>query len=831
MEAFAVEENAGKDQNETAADERIQALESQIETMKASVPVATVEQEEKKPSFWKRNRYCILVTLAVLIAGGITAGYFLFSRSDPTPISPPTTTGTDFPTTTAATDAPTTGGTDTTEKCNAIANGEFVPYLGITFIEQFDIAMAFSVDEDHNDTDLVEFMESLQSSMQTILAPVLVANCSTSLSNDAGAVRIRSQYTIVNAIFTAVLEDEDKSCLQWMESCIRVLAKLELDLKEREDLMALANDLSLLLQDQVLASVLSRVRPIDAEGMASVVGVSPSGLTLPTTNPTPPPTYTPSFDGWDAACSAIAQGNSVPYQDYMIQEQFGALVDVSLSVPLSDHTLLVADLEYRMQAILAPKLAGCVMTRRLQLAGNEEDESTRQLAEKSFIGNVLFALRRDEASSCDSRAPTPCIRVVAQMNLYMTDEEDELSLVNRISSLFQTESLFDDLGLYNPPFNQIEFVGLASGVSTISPTVAPTTEDLLYGPNSAEDCAAIALNETVDGQEALIVRTIFIDIDVSLTLQLSDPIEAVEEMASSMQETLGPRLADCPGDGRRLQMDGKPIERNVVGNAVFAADYRPEASCDTDSPAPCMRVHVMLNLFLKGEVETVSLTNRISSMFGQGDLTGVLGLGAPFAQILVVSFWDSPPQQWPPSSLPPTDPMLLYSANTPEECAAIALGESVPFQDAFIIKSFDVRMEVSLTLQLSDLTEVVAEMESRMQRILGPRLADCPNQRRLRVSKGGDMERKLIEDHVVGNALFAAEFQPDHICDALVPKPCIRVLVKLRLFLKGEESTLDLVNRISTMMGGGELVDTLGLTAPFNQIQLAGVTTTPAPTR
>mmetsp|Transcript_45310 Transcript_45310/g.109699 ORF Transcript_45310/g.109699 Transcript_45310/m.109699 type:complete len:772 (+) Transcript_45310:601-2916(+) len=368
---------------------------------------------------------------------------------------------------------------------------------------------------------------------------------------------------------------------------------------------------------------------------------------------------------------------------------------------------------------------------------------------------------------------------------------------------------------------------------TYPPSLDPTTESLLYAPNSAEDCAAIALNKTVDGQESLTVRTFIIFADVSLTLELSDPTEVVQEMALSMQKTLGPRLADCPAvDGRRLQMDGKPMEQNVVGNAVFAADYESEASCDADSPTPCMRVLVMLNLFLKGEVETVSLTNRISSMFGQGDLTGVLGLAAPVVQIQVVSLWDSPPQQWPLSSLPPTDPPSLYNPNTAEACASISFGESVPLQDSFITKWFDIKMDVALTLQLSDLIEVIASIETRMQRFLGPRLADCPQERRLQESIGEDiLERKLlIEDHVVGNALFAVEYQADQSCLPSSLTPCIRLLVKLQLFLKGEEDALDLVNRVSTIMGEGGIVDTLGLAAPFNRIEIAVVTAAAAPT-
>ncbi|CAJ1932037.1 unnamed protein product [Cylindrotheca closterium] len=170
-----------------------------------------------------------------------------------------------------------------------------------------------------------------------------------------------------------------------------------------------------------------------------------------------------------------------------------------------------------------------------------------------------------------------------------------------------------------------------------------------------------------------------------------------------------------------------------------------------------------------------------------------------------------------PPSLSP-----LYPRNTLDDCERIARGVDVSLQSELIPKFFDIRMDVSLTLQLSDLSEVVEEMELRIQRILGPRLADCPNARRLRQT---DWKRRLqIETNVIGNARFNAEYQPDQSCDASAPSPCIRVVTKLNLFLKGEEDTLPLANRITSRFGEQELTETLGLTAPFNKIEVVGVT-------
>eukprot|EP00980_Cylindrotheca_fusiformis_P003195 scaffold725_cov133-Cylindrotheca_fusiformis.AAC.3 len=193
------------------------------------------------------------------------------------------------------------------------------------------------------------------------------------------------------------------------------------------------------------------------------------------------------------------------------------------------------------------------------------------------------------------------------------------------------------------------------------------------------------------------------------------------------------------------------------------------------------------------------------------------------------------PESPAPSSFPSSAPTTFYPPNTPEECAIIAQGGTVPGQENLINKSFDISLDVSLTVQLSDLDAIVQDLENRMQEILAVELADCPAvSRRLSVS-ATFVRRRLIESNVVGNALIDAEYQEGQSCDPASPTPCIRVLTKLNLFLKGDESILSLVNRISTLFGDDDLLGVLGLGAPFEAIEVIGVsastpTLPPAPT-
>jgi len=176
----------------------------------------------------------------------------------------------------------------------------------------------------------------------------------------------------------------------------------------------------------------------------------------------------------------------------------------------------------------------------------------------------------------------------------------------------------------------------------------------------------------------------------------------------------------------------------------------------------------------------------------------------------------------PTMATPAPTAQPLYPKNSVSDCEKIAEGEDVPTQDLLISQPFDIRMDVSLTLQLSDLTEVVDEMESRLQRILAPKLADCEGARRF--LRDAVTRRLQIEKNVIGNARFEAQYQEDQACDASAPTPCIRVLTKLNLFLKGEEDVLALANRITEVFGEGELTTILGLTAPFSEIEVVGVT-------
>lgn len=530
------------------------------------------------------------------------------------------------------------------------------------------------------------------------------------------------------------------------------------------------------------------------------------------------------------ACATISQGGTVPDQDEMIWKSFNLTMDVSLTSDLYDYNKVADHLQSRMQQIVAPKLADCPDSRRLRAIDGIHDDANRKLLAEHAIGNVLFDLRLDDSTrSCDDGAPSPCIVVNTNMVLYLKSDQNRLPLTQKVSNMFEESALKSD------PFALITIAGQQEVTMTPTsvPSVVPTSPTLApnLGGSTPEDCARIATGLPVPDQDLMRQDTFILNFNVLLTLEVSDLLELVLSLESRMQEVIAPMLADCPS-ARRLrgildldETERKMLEEDVIGNALFKLSHVESETC-TGGARVCIRVDATLNLFLKDhQARLLDIIVHVADiLYGEnGELVDVLGLSSPFAEIVLASISHLDITE-SPSSLPTG--ALLYAPNSPEECAAISRGELAPSQDSMISKTFDIRMDVSLTLQLSDLGEVVQEIESRLQRILGPKFADCPEERRLQETNGaeGGTVRHLLEKHLVANALFDAVYEEDEVCDASAKTPCIRVLAKLTMILKGEELSLTLVNRIAVLLGSEPLADVLGLTAPFNTIEVVDVT-------
>ncbi|KAL3942709.1 MAG: hypothetical protein SGBAC_003154 [Bacillariaceae sp.] len=755
----------------------------------------------------KRNRMLglgILFVVAAVIA--IVVPAVLLNSGDDPKEAPALATATSSPTF-ASLFSP-----NSPEACAAISQGGTVPDQGEMIWKSFNLTIDVSLASDLYDYN--KAADELQSRMQQIVAPEL-ADCPDSRRlraldgiHDANR-KLLAEHAIGNVLFDLRL-DSTRSCDDGAPSpCIVVNTTMVLYLKSDQNRLPLTQKVANMFEESALKG-----DPFALITIAGQQAVTMTPTSVPSVVPTSSPTQFSNFTRNSAeACESIANRGSVPNQGDMLREAFDVSFDLTLTLQLSDVSEVIEEFESRMQRFIAPQLAQC---QGMPLFSGA--------IERNIIGNAKFFFESYDPEKTCAASNSICIQATARLNLFLKGEETASSLFNHVTTILGGQDLQAATQL-TAPFSVIQSVAITPS-DPFDPTLAPTTLTI-FGDNTSEDCASIALGLPVPDQHLMRRHTFVLNFDVLLTLELSDLSEVVEFLESKMQQVIAPMLADCPAARRlRRTMDldeneRKMLEEDAIGNALFKLSHVQSKTCFIATPA-CIRVDATLDLFLKDvNLRIFDIVNRILPSL-EGELVGVLGLSAPFAEIMLTSIFPLEITE-PPSSLP--SGALLYAPNSSEECAAISRGELTPSQHSMISYKFDILMDVSLTLDLSDLGEVVQEIESRLQRILGPKLADCLEERRLQETNGaeGGTVRHLQEKNLVANAIFDAVYEEDEACDASATTPCIRVLAKLTVILKGEEARLPLASRVAAFLGPEPLADVLGLAAPINTIEVVNL--------
>jgi hypothetical protein len=161
----------------------------------------------------------------------------------------------------------------------------------------------------------------------------------------------------------------------------------------------------------------------------------------------------------------------------------------------------------------------------------------------------------------------------------------------------------------------------------------------------------------------------------------------------------------------------------------------------------------------------------------------------------------------------------VYDPPTPEDCLAIANGIALDGQDEMIARSFNIDMDVTLDVGSSLNDTLLGDFERRLQTVLAPALTGC--------SDG------FSSNYVVGNANIVVESKGDQPCDVNLEEACFHGVAVLLLYLKGEEKLLTLFCLITNLFGDHLLVDTLGLSPPFQHVKTTFVSSNdpnPSPT-
>jgi hypothetical protein len=186
--------------------------------------------------------------------------------------------------------------------------------------------------------------------------------------------------------------------------------------------------------------------------------------------------------------------------------------------------------------------------------------------------------------------------------------------------------------------------------STTGPITAAPTTSPLFDPPSEEDCAAIANGDALTNQEGAIVNEFDLTIDVTFVptseTDMNDAL--MDELMKPIQQYLMPSLVGCVvEDSRRLDAPvirgSRKLDtslRYIILNVIANGEYLAEESCEQDAEAPCYRVSVNLQLFLKEETRFFTLINFIAAEFDGSarPLVDRLGLADPFKTIKLVVF-------------------------------------------------------------------------------------------------------------------------------------------------------------------------------------------------
>jgi hypothetical protein len=210
----------------------------------------------------------------------------------------------------------------------------------------------------------------------------------------------------------------------------------------------------------------------------------------------------------------------------------------------------------------------------------------------------------------------------------------------------------------------------------------------------------------------------------------------------------------------------------------------------------------------------------------------VVAIGGP----LIYKHWPKPvnvtnetsaPKAFNPTAFPTTSP-LIYDPPSRNNCLAISLGKDVQRQESMISKSFDIMMDVTLTVQTTDMQPVIEELAQKMQEILAPSLADCPQITSVSTAnmRGNKGRRMLQNKYAIANAIIELDFRENKSCTPGSSEICSRVIGTINLFLKGPEPNMQLINRISVLFGSSTLVQQLKLASPFKNIKVVGVVAT-----
>jgi hypothetical protein len=167
----------------------------------------------------------------------------------------------------------------------------------------------------------------------------------------------------------------------------------------------------------------------------------------------------------------------------------------------------------------------------------------------------------------------------------------------------------------------------------------------------------------------------------------------------------------------------------------------------------------------------------------------------------------------------------VYPRPSPEDCQAIATGGPVQGQEDMAIRSFDVEMDVALTVD-TNLDDVLDAVGAKTQEILLPDLAGCFEDRRNlgEYIRGNRRNLNAPRRFAIANGGISVGEADTQSCQVNGGGACYSIAIALDLAVKSEEERILVVTSIIIdVFGVDNLVEVLGLGPPFDAINLIAV--------
>lgn len=197
-----------------------------------------------------------------------------------------------------------------------------------------------------------------------------------------------------------------------------------------------------------------------------------------------------------------------------------------------------------------------------------------------------------------------------------------------------------------------------------SSTDVPSEPSYLYDSPTSEECDAISTNDFNVDSKDLISRHFIIEMDVSLESADGTVFDDISgdlllHLEERLQEIMMPELAGCseedPSSSLRSEArTGGLLHRYVIAHAIADVFHNEGQNCEARrAGTSCFSVTVELELFLKGDETTLTITNLITGVFAGEPLVDKLDLDVPFEGVEVTNvFSDNPTITDSPASSP-----------------------------------------------------------------------------------------------------------------------------------------------------------------------------------